>query len=134
MSQNQRQYFRCHHSTIQSDGLLVVGRRKIPCHLVEMSLGGFAVIVSRALPAMTAPLANLKVRGLEYIVRVTRQEPRDDGVLVALEQLEEVLPNPSLIPSTPLGIWLTRAAWVAAIALVIAAIYSLSSEYAVAIA
>ena len=134
MSLNHRQYFRCPLPTDPSaaeGAVLVVGRRKIQGRLIEMSLTGFGVLVPESLPACKEPLARLKVRGLDYIVRVTRQDLRRDGVLVALQQVEELLPNSTLIPATPLGLWLTRAAWAAAVCIVLAAICCLTDVNAV---
>ena len=126
---NHREYFRCPLPTDPSaaeGAVLVVGRRAIPGRLVEMSLTGFGVLVPESLPTTEEPLARLKVRGLDYIVKVTRQELRRDGVLVGLQLVEELLPNNTLIPATPLGQWLTRAAWAAAICIVLAAICCLT--------
>ena len=134
MSLYHRQYFRCPLPTDQSAAeaaVLVVGRRKIHGRLIEMSLTGFGVLVPESLPATKEPLARLKVRGLDYIVRVTRQDLRRDGVLVALQQVEELLPNSALIPATPLGLLLTRAAWAAAVCIVLAAICCLTDVNAV---
>ena len=133
MSLNHRQYFRCPLPTEPSAAeaaVLVVGRHKIHCRLVEMSLCGFGVLVPESLPAMKEPLARLKVRGLDYIVRVARQELRRDGVLVALEQVEELLPDSTRLPATPLEKWLTRAAWAAAICIVATALYCLAGTNA----
>ena len=129
MSLNQRQCTRWPLPTDPSaaeGAVLVVGRQAIQGRLIEMSLTGFGVLVPESLPASKEPLARLKVRGLDYIVRVTRQDLRRDGVLVALQQVEELLPNSMQIPATPLGLLLTRAAWAAAVCIVLAAIYCLT--------
>lgn len=121
---NQRQYFRCafeSHSCV-----LIAGRRAIPCELVDMSLGGFAVTIPEPMPETVDSLMRLKVRDLEYIVRLARQEHRPEGVRLALEQVEEVVPPADQIPTTPLGRVMTRAAWIVAFCLVLAALYCLS--------
>jgi hypothetical protein len=124
---NQRLYSRCKHETVQTSAVLVVSGRKMACQMVELSLGSFAVMVPEPISdALADPLAHLKFRGLSYIVRVTRQESRGDGVLVALEQVEEVLPHDSIYPNTTAGRWAARVAWVTAICLVTAAIYSIA--------
>lgn len=127
MFPNQRQFFRCPLPGGQSLSVLVIGWRRFPCRLIEMSLGGFAVVVPRVLPPMPQSLARLKVQGLDYVVRVTRQEPRNDGFLVALEQVEELVPNCATIPATPAGRWLTATAWMAAVGIVVAALYFLTA-------
>jgi hypothetical protein len=124
---NKRLYSRCKHETVQGAAELIVSGRKISCQLVELSLGSFAVVVREPLTeSLTDPLACLKFRGLTYIVRVNRQETRADGVLVALEQVEEVVPPSSLYPSTAAGRWGLRIAWVTAICLVMAALFNLA--------
>lgn len=127
MFSNKRLYSRCKHETVQGVAELVVSGRKISCQIVELSLGSFAVIVPEPLTeALVDPLACLKFRGLTYIVRVNRQETRDDGVLVALEQVEEVVPPSSIYPSTAAGRWGARIAWVTAICLVAAALFNMA--------
>jgi hypothetical protein len=112
---------------VQTSAVLVVSGRKIACQMVELSLGSFAVMVPEPLSdALADPLAHLKFRGLSYIVRVTRQESRGDGVLVALEQVEEVLPHDSIYPNTTAGRWAARIAWVTAICLVTAALFNIA--------
>lgn len=124
---NQRLYSRCKHETVQTSAILVVSGRKIACQMVELSLGSFAVIVPEPISAALAdPLAHLKFRSLSYIVRVTRQESRADGVLVALEQVEEILPHESIYPTTMAGRWAARIAWVTAICLVTAALLNIA--------
>ncbi|MDB5343390.1 MAG: PilZ protein [Schlesneria sp.] len=124
---NQRLYSRCKHETVQTSAVLVVSGRKIACQMVELSLGSFAVMVPEPISAALAdPLAHLKFCGLSYIVRVTRQESRGDGVLVALEQVEEVLPHDSIYPTTTAGRWAARIAWVTALCLVTAAVFNMA--------
>ena len=124
---NQRIYSRCKHEAVRTPAVLVVAGRQITCEMVELSLGSFAVVVPEPLSdALADPLGQLKFRGLSYIVRVTRQESRDDGVLVALEQIEEVLPHSFIYPSTTAGRWIARVAWVTAISLVIAALFNIA--------
>lgn len=109
---------------------MVVGGRKVPCQLIEISLGGFAVVVAEPLSAALAdPLASLQFDGLSYIVRVSRQETRRDGVLVGLEQIEEVVPVSTTLAPTTLGRWMTRVTWCVAIGLVMAAAYSIAGPH-----
>ena len=88
------------------------------------------MVVSKALPLMAEPLARLKFQGLDYIVRMIRQETQDDIVILALEQIEEIVPNVAMTPATPLEQWLTSAAWVTAICILAAAFYCLSGTHA----
>jgi hypothetical protein len=127
MNQNHRQYSRCPLTT-ESAAVLVVNQRKLPCQLTEVSIGGFAVIADRPLAELHEPLVCLKADGLEYIVRITRQEQRADGYLIALEQVEEVVPENPLTATSPLSQSLTWIAWSTAICIVAAAIYCLSGS------
>ena len=129
MSPNQRQFHRCPLAAEQP-AVLVVDRRKIDARVIEMSLGGFGVMVPRSLPVIKDPLARLKVRGLDYVVRITRQEDRDGGVLLAVEQIEEIVPSSTVTGSSVVGRWMTFAAWTVAVGLVVAAFYSLSVTHA----
>ena len=88
---NKRQYARCPLPQEKSAGELVLGNRSIPCQVQEVSLSGFGVIVPDQLPASIDKLVTLKVGDLTYVVRVTRQEVKRAGVLVALEQVEEIV-------------------------------------------
>jgi hypothetical protein len=126
MSSNQRQYFRCPLAHEDSSAVLVFRWRSIQCRLIEMSIGGFAVLAPASCRLPVESLIHLKVRGLEYIVRLTRQETRDDGTLLGLEQVEEVVPDRTLHPSTLVGRWLTKAAWAAAVGTLAVAAYCLS--------
>lgn len=105
---------------------LIVGRRQFSCQLVEISIGNFGVVVPRSFPDLCEPLLQLRTRGLTYIVRVVRRKDEPDGVHLALDQVEEVLPNNSLIPATLLGRWLTGVAWATAIGLVVTAVVTLA--------
>ncbi len=129
MSPNQRQFHRC-PLTAAPSAALFVGRQKIDCWVIEMSIGGFGVLIGQSLPLTAEPLARLKFQGLNYIVRVTRQEMQDEGVIVALEQIEEIVPNTTQIPSTPLEQCLTGVAWVTAVCILVAAFYCLTGTTA----
>jgi|GEM_PF-3299379 len=88
---NQRQFARCAFSTAQSTGTLTINHRRFDCRLVEMSIGGFGVVVDGFMKMAPGTIGNLRAPGLNYIVSVTRQEPRLDGMFVGLRQLEEVV-------------------------------------------
>ena len=124
MPENQRQFSRWPLSDDNSSTVLVVKGRSILCKLVEMSIGGFGVVTGKAVKVGRDDHVHLKTRGLDYIVRVTYQKPGDDGVFVGLEQVEEILPDNTVLPeSVP---WLTTAAWAAALSTVAAAVYCLT--------
>jgi hypothetical protein len=125
---NKRQYARCPLPQEKSAGVLVIGSRSIPCQVQEVSLSGFGVLVPSQLPEGDK-LGQLKVGELTYVVRVTRQEVKRAGVLVALEQVEEIVPDSSMLPATRLGQWMTRLAWIAAIAVVATAIYCVTDVH-----
>lgn len=122
---NHRQYSRCPLPSDQLKAELILGRLQIPCRMTEISVGGFAVIVGEPLPfpALSDRLCRLKFEGLEYIVRVAREECRDDGVVVALEQIEEIVPDNPGERTTVGGRILTWTAWAAAVGLVAVALY-----------
>lgn len=124
MSANQRQFSRWPLSDDNSSTVLVVKGRSILCKLVEMSIGGFGVIARQAVRVGDKDQVHLKTRGLDYIVRVTYQKPCDEGVLIGLRQIEELLPDNTFLPET--APWLTTAAWAAALSIVAAAVYFLS--------
>ena len=126
---NKRQYARCPLPQEKSAGELVLGNRSIPCQVQEVSLSGFGVIVSDQLPASINKLVTLKVGDLTYVVRVTRQEVKRAGVLVALEQVEEIVRDSAMLPETRIGRWMTRLAWVVAIAVVATALYCVTNVH-----
>lgn len=126
MFRNDRQYHRCPISADHPHAVLLVDRRKVSCRLIEVSLGGFAVVASRQIENLQNPIGRLDVQGLSYVVQVTRQETRGDGVMVALEKIEEILPNTVSVA----GRCATGLAWIAAISIVVAAVYYLAGEHA----
>lgn len=129
MAVEQRKYYRRQFSENPPSAVLLLERRKVECWLVEMSLGGFAVLVAKELTTAMHSLARLKVQGLEYIVRLTRQESLGDCYLIGMVQIEEVRPSPVEIPATPLSQWLATATWVAALGSLGVAWYFLSGWY-----
>lgn len=126
MFRNDRQYHRCPISDDQPPAVLQIDRRKVNCRLTEVSLGGFAVLAPSQLEDIRDPVGQLDVQGLAYIVRVTRQETRRDGVMVALEKVEEILPSTVSVA----GRFATGFAWIAAISIVMAAVYYLAGDQA----
>ena len=110
--------------------MLTIGRQKIACHIHDVSLTGFGIVVLQPLPILEDKLGRLQIGELVYIVRVARQEVKRHGVLVALEQVEEIVPNLTVTPATAFGRWMTRLAWVAAIGIVAVALYCVSNAQA----
>lgn len=88
---NQRQFARCAFSTAQSTGTLSINHRRFNCRVIEMSIGGFGVVVDGFMKMAPGTIGSLRAPGLNFIVSVTRQEPRQDGMFVGLRQLEEVV-------------------------------------------
>ncbi len=129
---NKRQYARCPLPQEKSAGMLVIGSRSIPCHVQEVSLSGFGVMVPEQLPTDGDKLGQLNVGELTYVVRVTRQEVKRAGVLVALEQVEEIVPDSAMLPATRMGKWMTRLAWIVAIAVVATALYCVTDVHELA--
>lgn len=126
MFRNDRQYHRCPISADHPHAVLLVDRRKVSCRLVEVSLGGFAIVASCRIENIQNPIGRLDVQGLAYVVRISRQETRGDGVMVALEKVEELPPSTVSVA----GRCATGFAWIAAISIVIAAVYYLAGEHA----
>lgn len=124
MFRNDRQYHRCPISADHPHAVLLVDRRKLDCRLIEVSLGGFAIVASERIDNIQDPIGRLDAQGLSYIVRISRQEDRGDGVMVALEKVEELLPSTVSMS----GRCATGFAWIAAISIVLAAVYYLAGE------
>jgi hypothetical protein len=125
---DQRQFYRRKVSEETPSAVLSFGHSRIQCTVVETSLGGFAVLATEELKSAAGSMARLHAQGLEYIVRITRQESLGDCVLIAMKQIEEVVPNIELMPASPLNVWLTAAAWGVALVIIGVACYVLSES------
>ena len=88
---NGRQFARCPIDAQQMPAILNVKRRRFDCRIVEMSIGGFGVILQRDLTLPSGTIGSLQAPGLNYIVNVTHQESRPEGTYIGLKQIEEVL-------------------------------------------
>ena len=88
---NQRQFARCQIPQERATAKLIMNGRKFACQLVELSIGGFGVVVSGNPTLSLGAIGQLYAPGLNFIVSVSRHEERADGVYVGLKQLEEVL-------------------------------------------
>jgi hypothetical protein len=94
---NQRQFARCAIQEQRAGGILTVNRRSYDCRLVEMSIGGFGIIVP-GIPKLPIGVdGQLRAPGMNYIVRITRQELRPGCTFVGLRKIEEIVdPEPQL--------------------------------------
>lgn len=105
LENNQRQYARCPIPQESVTARLNMNGRKFVCQLVELSIGGFGVVVGGQ-PNLTAgAIGLLSAPGLNYIVSVSRQEERPDGVYVGLKQIEEVLDDHPLTRAGSASPW-----------------------------
>ncbi|WP_010582498.1 PilZ domain-containing protein [Schlesneria paludicola] len=88
---NQRQYARCPLPQESVTARLNLNGRKLVCQLVELSIGGFGVVVQGKPNLSAGAIGLLSAPGMNFIVSVSRQEERSDGVYIGLKQIEEVL-------------------------------------------
>lgn len=97
---DQRQYSRCAISEERTSGILTLNGRSYDCLLVEMSIGGFGVIVPGVPRLICGSEGRLRAPGLDYIVRMTRQEIRSGGTYIGLRQIEEILDSNPYYPNS----------------------------------
>ena len=88
---NHRQFSRCPIAEERTTGILSLNSRSFNCRLVEMSIGGFGVVVAGNPKVTQGAVGSLRAPGLNYVVSVTRQEGRPGGVYIGLKQLEEII-------------------------------------------
>lgn len=88
---NQRQFARCPIPEEQTSAVLSANGRSYHCQLVELSIGGFGVLIPGSPKLYPGIEGRLRAPGLNYIVGVTRQEARPGGTFVGLRQIEELL-------------------------------------------
>ena len=98
---NQRQYSRCSLSAEGTMAILGVNGRRHHCRVVELSIGGFGVVVQGRVELNSGTVCSLRAPGFNYIVSVTRLQTRSDGLFVGLKQLEEVLDHEQHLPGDP---------------------------------
>jgi hypothetical protein len=105
----QRQFSRCPMIADGTSAILTLNGRSYDCQLVEMSIGGFGVVIP-GLPKLTrGSEGRLRAPGLNYVVSMSRQEIRPGGTYVGLRQIEEILDNPPYIPHPPIVNYLIAA-------------------------
>lgn len=108
---NQRQFARCPISQDGTPAILTVKGRQVGCHLVEMSIGGFGVVIAGSPRFECGTECQLQARGLNYIVRISRREERPEGTFFGLQQVEEIIhPRQYLTGQYPQSISLLVAA------------------------
>jgi hypothetical protein len=98
---NNRQFARCAIVEDRTTGILFMNGRSFDCRLVEISIGGFGVVIAGQPKFFPGTIGSLRAPGLNYIVSVTRQEVRDGGAFVGLKQLEEILDRKQRLPGQP---------------------------------
>ena len=89
-----RQFSRCPIVEERTTGILTVNGRAFDCRLVEMSIGGFGVIVPGKPTITKGAEGNLQAPGLNYVVSVSRLEGRPGSVYIGLKKLEEITEQP----------------------------------------
>jgi hypothetical protein len=88
---NQRQFTRCSIVEDRASGVLTLNSRSFNCRLVELSIGGFGVVIAGQPSFKSGTVGTLRAPGLHYVVSVTRQEGRPGGAYIGLKQLEEIV-------------------------------------------
>jgi plasmid stabilization system protein ParE len=81
----------------QSRATLVLNEQRIVCRLVEVSIGGFTVMIPRATAWVGEPDGRLVTHDASYDVRVLKQESRYEGFEVKLQRIDksdDSLPSP----------------------------------------
>jgi hypothetical protein len=103
----------------QSAATLVVNRQRLACRLLEVSLGGFCVMVPRATAWTGEPLARLITHDATYQVKIVKQEARYEGFEVTLQRIEEPPVESLAAPQR----WVIYGSRCCAIGLVIAIVF-----------
>lgn len=96
---NQRAFARCAILEQRASGILTVKGRSYDCQLVEMSIGGFGIIVPGIPKLPIGEDGKLRAPGLNYIVKITRQEIRPGCTFVGLRQVEEIVDRDPHLPN-----------------------------------
>ena len=73
----------------QSAATLVLGAVRLPCWLVELSIGGFIVMVPNTAAWTGEPVGRLVTHESTFNVRIIKQEARYDGFAATLLRVEE---------------------------------------------
>ena len=73
----------------QSAVTLILGGERLDCHLVEVSIGGFGVMVPRSTAWEGEPICKLLTYDAAYPVRIIKQEAQYDGFHMTLQRIQE---------------------------------------------
>lgn len=96
---NNRQFARCPILAQRTSAILTVKGRSYDCQLIELSIGGFGVIVPGLPKLAIGADGKLRAPGLNYVVNITRQEIRQGGTFIGLRQVEEIVDNDLFLPN-----------------------------------
>ena len=88
---NLRQFSRCPIEEDRTSAILSIHGRRFDCRLVEMSIGGFGVVVTGQPKFVNGAVGYLRAPSLNYVVSVTRIESRPGGTYIGLKQVEEIV-------------------------------------------
>lgn len=96
---NHRQFARCPLPAKGTSAILTVKGRSYDCQLVELSIGGFGVMVPGLPNLAIGSDGRLRAPGLNYVIRITRQEIRSGGTFIGLRQVQEIVDGDSMLPN-----------------------------------
>lgn len=98
---NRRQFMRCKLTGEQTQGSLFVNGKCFACRLMEMSIGGFGILVAGNPEFAAGTSASLRAPNLSYVVQIARVENREGSCFLGLKQIEEVLDHSQRLPGEP---------------------------------
>lgn len=98
---DQRQFMRCKLTGEQTHGVFNIGGKRFPCRLIEMSIGGFGILIAGSPRFAPGAIGSLRAPNLSYVVSISRLEPGDGSCFVGLKQVEEVLDHSLRLPGEP---------------------------------
>lgn len=96
---NHRQFSRCPLPARGTAAILTVKGRSYDCQLVELSIGGFGVIVPGLPNLAIGADGNLRAPGMNYVIKITRQEIRQGGTFIGLRQILEIVDGDPMQPN-----------------------------------
>jgi hypothetical protein len=87
MSTDQRRFFRCPISGDRTPGSLVVGSRRLPCLVQNVSIGGFGIEVVHDPAIVGAETAVLETRGRAVPVRIVHTNVTQGRLSLGLSEM-----------------------------------------------
>jgi len=105
----------------QSLATLILGRERLECRLVEVSIGGFGVSVPRSTAWTGEPTARLLTHDAAYPVRIIKQESQYTGYHFTLQRIELDEHNTDELGVTQR--WIVHASRCCAVGLIVAMTY-----------